>query len=430
MTQVAAPRAVRRAQARAQGVLFEPLPAPARREPVTAAQPPLGKSQSYRPQSASPLVKPVAPLLAAQRTATRWRQLLGLRKLSSRARVRQCKRPIGNSRVGLVTHAGGAHLTGLESCANVWVCPVCAPKIRARRMQDVLTAFDRHAANGGGFAFLTLTVQHDAGERLAFLLELLGAAWKNVAEQRAFKDWRKRTGLVGSITALEVTDGGNGWHPHRHVMFLTERPLSRDEVAAFEAKLDELYGRFLLKRGRKLGGVDVRTGRRVGVRLDYVPEGAAAASQLGRYITKLQAGFELTRGDLKQSRSAKGRQTFELLDDAMSGDQAAVDRWHEFEQAMTGKSAVRFSKGLRAHLGMVAAKTDEELAEEEVGGDAGLYLSAPLYRRLFWDGHVPAVLGDYAMDGDVAVLRLVQRHYPGEYLATDEEELLGCLLLC
>ena len=53
---------------------------------------------------------------------------------------------------------------------------------------------------------------------------------------------------------------------------------------------------------------------------------------------------------------------------------------------MTGKSAARFPKGLRAHLGMDQAKTDQELAEEEVGGDAGLYLSAPLYKRLFRDG--------------------------------------------
>jgi hypothetical protein len=40
--------------------------------------------------------------------------------------------------------------------------------------------------------------------------------------------------------ALEVTDGVNGWHPHRHVMLLTARPLTRDEIDAFEAVLDAL----------------------------------------------------------------------------------------------------------------------------------------------------------------------------------------------
>jgi hypothetical protein len=189
--------------------------------------------------------------------------------------------------------------------------------------------------------------------------------------------------------------------------------------------LDDLYGRWLRRKGRKANVTDAETGRRVGVRLEYVaPDNAARREQLGRYITKIQAGFELARGDLKTSRNAKGRLPFDLIDDAMAEGidaPAARMRWREYEQAMTGKSAVRFSKGLRAHLGMEEAKTDQELAEEEVGGDAGLYLSAPLYRRLFKDGHVPAVLTAYAGGGAVDVLKLVHLLYPGKYVANDEE---------
>jgi hypothetical protein len=364
--------------------------------------------------------------VAAARQAKRWGQLLGLRKLTSKARVKKCKSPIGSGRVGIAGHEAGAHYSGLQSCANVWVCPVCAPKIRAGRTNDVLLALERHAANGGGFAFLTLTVQHEMGEGLALLLELLGGAWKSVAEQREYKEWKQRIGLIGNITALEVTDGVHGWHPHRHVMLLTECPMSRDMVDALEGVLDELYGRWLAKQGRKTGGIDAATGRRVAVRLEYVVPGSA--EQLGRYITKLQAGFELTRGDLKVSRNAKGRLPFDLLDEAMAGEVQAAARWREYEQAMTGKSAVRFSKGLRAHLGMEKAKTDEELAEEEVGGDVGLYLSAPLYRRLFRDGHAATVLQLYADGQDMAVLRFVQERYPGKYVA-DDEEYDGVLLL-
>ena len=363
----------------------------------------------------------------AARLAERWARLRGLRTISKKKRIKSCKTPIGKSRVGLAGHEGGAHFTGLESCGNVWACPVCAPKIRAGRMQDVLTAFERHGANGGGFAFLTLTIAHEYGESLAYLLGLLGGAWKSVAEQRLYKEWRQRVGLVGNITALEVTDGGNGWHPHRHVMLLTARPLSRDEVEAFESVLDDLYGRWLTKQGRKRGGTDRDTGRRVGVRLDYVsPDDTGRQTQLGRYITKLQAGFELTRGDLKQSRQAEaagGKLPLDLLDVAMAGGDdaaAAVMRWREYEAAMTGKSAVRFSKGLRAHLDMQAAKTDQELAEEETDGDdAGLIISPALYRRLFRDGLAPSVLGEYARGGALAVLRLVHERYPGKYVAEE-----------
>ncbi|MFR9807359.1 protein rep [Pseudonocardia sp. RS010] len=303
---------------------------------------------------------------------------------------------------------------------------MCAPKIRAGRMADVLEAFDRHAARGGGFAFLTLTVQHSHGEKLAELLALLGGAWAFVARSREYRQWRERLGLLGNITALEVTDGRNSWHPHRHVMLFFERPPSRDEVEALEAVLDELYGRWLAKQGRKRGGVDQHTGRRVGVRLDYVPpDSAGRREQLGCYLTKLQAGFELARGDLKQSRQAAGaggRLPMDLLDviEAGGDDQAAaVARWREYEQAMTGKSAVRFSKGLRGELGMETAKTDQELAEEEVGGESGIFVTARLYRRSFKDGHAPALLAAYGVGGDVQVLRLLNLMYPGKIVAED-----------
>ena len=389
-----------------------------------AAEPPLGTSQSYRPTDGDQRIRAVPPEVAEARTVKRWGQLHGLRSRSSKKRVRKCKTVIGNGHVGLVANGGGSHFTGLESCGNIWVCPVCGPKIRASRTNDVLLAFDRHAANGGGFAFLTLTVQHEHGEALAMLLGVLGGAWKSVAEQREYKEWKQRLGMIGSITALEVTDGVNSWHPHRHVMLLTERPLSRNEVEAFEAVLDELYGRWITKQGRKRGGLDARTGRRVGVRLEYVAPGKR--EQLGRYITKLQAGFELTRGDLKQSRAAadgKGRLPFDILDEAMAGGEGAdqaLARWREYEQAMTGKSAVRFSKGLRAHLGMEAAKTDQELAEQVVGGEADIYIRARLFRRMTRDGHRARLLLAHRRGGELAVLQLVADLYGVSFAAEDE----------
>lgn len=398
----------------------------------------LGKPQSYRPTSVDQ-PKRVSPELTAIRLVQRWDRLNVAQRTTKKKRLRECKMPIGHSRIGLSAHDGGAHLTGVESCGNVWACPVCSPKIRAGRMGDVLLAIDRHLANGGGFGFLSLTVQHERGEALRMLLDLLGGAWKSVAEQREYKAWKARLGLLGTITALEVTTGEvNGWHPHRHVLLFFQRPPTRNEIEALEAVLDELYGRWLTKAGRKRGGVDSTTGRRVAVRLEYVTPGSPEHSeQLGRYLTKLQAGFELTRGDLKQSRQAKesgGRMPMDLLDVVASGDaderRAAVARWREYEAAMTGKSAVRFSKGLRALLDMQKAKTDQELAEEEVDGDdVGLYLDDQVYRRIKHEGRVPALLAHYTAGGAVQVLRFIHAAYPGEYVAEEGHYPSGVLLL-
>lgn len=380
----------------------------------------LDNTQSYKTLAALPQV---SKAVTEARIAERYYLLDGLKGgVSTKKRVRQCKTAIGNSRVGVVTHedSNGAHFVGVESCANVWCCPVCAPKIRAGRTADVVEAFERHQANGGGFAFLTQTLQHSHDDRLAPLLELLGKGWQYIANSRTYKAWKKRVGLVGNITALEVMYGvGAGWHPHRHMLLLTERPLSPDEVAALEAALHAVYVEWMAKRGRLAK-------ERVGLRIDPVTD---AKTAVAKYITKVQASFELTRADLKKTRASnKGDAPFDLLKHAVEGDPNAKRLWQEYEQAMTGKSAVRFSKGLRAHLGMDAAKTDEQLAEEEVGGDAGVYFSAPLFRRLTKDGHRAVLLWTASNKGDVGLLKLVAALYPGQYVA-DELQVPGAVVI-
>jgi hypothetical protein len=343
--------------------------------------------------------------------------------VSTKKRVRECKTPIGQSRVGLVLGGGVGHYSGLQSCGNVWACPVCTVKIREGRRADVLTALDVHTnLNGGGLVFMTATLAHTPAHRLAELVQLVAEMMTYISRQRAYQAWRDRVGLVGNITALEVTHGVNGWHPHRHTMMLTARRLSADEVVAGEAIIKALQDRFLAKIGWKLGK------DRVGIRLEYVAD-PTDTETLGKYITKMQAGWELTRSDLKQSRAAEGKgdMPFDLLDRAIEGDKTATRLWQEYEQAMTGRSSVRFSKGLRNHLGMDAALTDEELAEQEVGGETELYLTPKLYRRVFNDCQAVQLLRRLERGGARGVLQQLRKLY-GDRVDAAEEPGLGLLV--
>jgi len=45
-------------------------------------------------------------------------------------------------------------------------------------------------------------------------------AWRRTTTGRAGKDFRKLLGIKGTIRALEVTHGQNGFHPHLHVLLL------------------------------------------------------------------------------------------------------------------------------------------------------------------------------------------------------------------
>lgn len=362
-------------------------------------------------------------LVRRSRRDKRWQLLAGLRKISKLKGCRECGLPVGRSHVGVVLNGDVAHYRGIVSCANIHCCPRCAPKIRADRCQDAMRAMDIHAERGGGFVFLTQTIPHHVAHDLKTLLDLQRDAWEALCNSRAFKRWRERVGYVGRITSLEVTcnhDDAGGWHPHKHVMLFTERPLSLDEVMAWEAELHAVYNRYLAKRGWKASAVHI------GIRMDFVAE-PQNTEALGQYITKMQGAYELTRADLKMSRGVHGLMPFDLLERAINGDEQAKARWHEFELAMKGRSAVRFSPGLRDHLGMGKAKTDQEIAEEETGGELELSFTAEMFRKVIADGKATAVLDQAERSGCRGVLILLRCRY-GTALEAVETPGIGLLV--
>ena len=97
----------------------------------------------------------------------------GLWKASEVRRLRSCgRRRIDADRpVQGVVQDGVAHLTNLQLCGSVHSCPVCAPRIRSERAQEIEAGLGRWLAGGGGCEFITCTTPHDRGDRLAPLLE-------------------------------------------------------------------------------------------------------------------------------------------------------------------------------------------------------------------------------------------------------------------
>src|SRR5690606_25388944 len=49
------------------------------------------------------------------------------------------------------------------------------------------------------------------------------AAWKRTVDGRAAKNVRDFLGLKGTVRALEVTYGANGFHPHFHVLLFLDK---------------------------------------------------------------------------------------------------------------------------------------------------------------------------------------------------------------
>lgn len=291
---------------------------------------------------------------------------------------------------------GVAHYANLQTCASIHACPVCAPKIRSGRADEIEQAVSRWLNDGHAAYMLTLTVRHDAGDQLAALLDAISDSWKYCIDPVVWKGaWRHgcsktgrrwgcelrahdcprrwyddglrdELGVQGFIRALEVTHGANGWHPHLHVLVLVEQALDVAERAALEGHFFDHWGRRIAKHGY---GPLVEG---VGVHVSQVSSPADIADYVAKFVDDAGAsravGNELARHDLKNGRR-KGRTPWQVLTDAKDhGDARDLDIWTEYEKATFGRRAITWSHGLKDRLRVVEVD-DEELAEEKVGGD-------------------------------------------------------------
>jgi hypothetical protein len=235
---------------------------------------------------------------------------------------------------------------GLAHCGCVWECLHCATHVRSVRAQEVRAAV---AAHGQDRTYmLTLTVVHGMGDDLRRIRGGVADAWRRMHQGRWIADWRERVGVVGSIRALEVTHGHNGWHPHLHVLVLVED----DRI---EATVAELLERWQAAVERELGA-------------GHVPD-AEHGCVLTRcrdadYINKL--GLEITDpGDTKRGRVGH-RSPWQIGHDIMRwGRDRDRALWRAYCDGMRGARMLTWSVGLRERLRLGQEQTDEQIAEQE-----------------------------------------------------------------
>lgn len=307
--------------------------------------------------------------------------------VSSLPRVSWCGRRRTGPLVTLYVGARGAGFGGVAFCSSLWACPVCSAVIRQRRSAELEAALVKHLDGGGGGMLVTLTIPHDFDDALETTLGLVRAGWAYLRRQHTAKAAWGRAGVVGYVKAVEITHGRNGWHPHLHVLVMTEAPLSADATADFRGVVEAAWVAGTTPAGRRAPssefGVDVRP-LHVRGRLD---RGAVA-----RYLAKVQDGegrarspaLELARGDLKTGR-CRSSTPFELLAQLRDARQAGRNHqyrrlaalWGEYERVTHGRHGIVWSRGLKARLG-VGEVTDEQLLEEALNEDARplLYLDA------------------------------------------------------
>jgi replication protein len=341
----------------------------------------------------------------AARRLERHRMRTLLNEISSVRRTQRCGRFTVGDMATVRMLDGVAHWEGVETCAKVWGCPVCATKILARRADDATLAVVRHLGEdgAGGFGyFLTLTIQHTRRDSLATTIEVLTTAIRALWTDQLVKRQRKALGVIGQIRSIEITHGEASWHPHAHFVLFTERELDPVELLGLFCTLDAAWASTLIGLGWPEG--------KPGIRVDLVP---VYAGGVGAYLCKdgmpASVGNELGRGDLKSGRNGS-RTFFQIVADfGTDGRAADLDLIHEHEAATAGKSRVRWSPRLRARLIPEAAElTNEEIMAERRGGDATVHMLPATYRRVARiPGGTAYVMTAAELAGFEGVLRLL-----------------------
>ena len=340
----------------------------------------------------------VSEVLARAARRRRYELRDTMQHLTARDRLKGCGRKRVTPEVQVKLGTRGAGYAGLSYCESIWSCPTCSAVIRSQRADEIQRAVASHITGGGGALFITMTLPHGKKDPLRGLLKQVTQGWGKIMNRRSGRDWRDRLGLLGYIRAVEVTHGANGWHPHLHLLVLTETPVLSDTRAAFGAWLTSQWVTYTSDRAWKA------TGGKWGVDVQDV----TGSDGVTKYVAKVQdacgsdrvLGSEISRADLKTGRGRHGKTPFELLSDVTEyrADATLVPDgrherrigalWREYEEETAGLSALRWSPGLRDRLDVPEISDAELLASVDLGDDVQTVMRIPAA-----DWHVLVVSG-------------------------------------
>lgn len=259
---------------------------------------------------------------------------------------RRCVSELG-AHVSLKPLADGhrAKWGGLLRCGRVHVCPVCSAEIRARRRVQVVRAVRRMMETRPDLqiVMVTFTIGHRSRHELKMLLDGLKKAYRRMRQSGVVSRMFKRM-VHATIRAFEFTHGGNGWHPHIHVLLQTEK--WSDEQ---KAELTRTWRRIVVEM---MGG-------------EHCPDEAIGvvwsrpikSAEGGAYLAKL--GLEMTWGE-KKPRAQKSRGIWTIARHACEGDAQSVALWLEYEKATKGLRVLELDDRAAQY-----AKEQQEIEEHD-----------------------------------------------------------------
>jgi hypothetical protein len=309
--------------------------------------------------------------------------------ITRRQRLKRC----GNVALGPIeigTRGKLAYFRNLETCGNVWLCSVCSAKVLTKRKSEIRESIAKWTSMAKPFIFQTLTMSHDSTMDFESVRDAAFQAFAKTNTGR-FAQIHKDFGQEGYLKVAEVTVGENGWHLHFHVLRFIDHWLSNDEVQSWHALVFEKWSKSLTDMGLKAPQSKYQDFQQLVV-----------AEDLDGYFTK---AFDNPREMLDEILDTKHRTKtpWELIGPAVANAASKERRlWHDFENGSRGMRQITWARGFRQKIGMVDARTDEEVAaDDELEFQALLVISSRDAPRIGAMGRVASRVLSLTERGDL-----------------------------
>lgn len=285
----------------------------------------------------------------------RFQLLHHVRKLLPRERVSGCfyrrvskELPVD---VFLNKARNKANLGNIQRCANPWACPVCASIISEGRKREVKQAMDWWKSQGGSVLLMTLTVPHYSSTDIKQLKKYIQKAYGYLMKgTRKSRDLFEQYGINHYISALEVTFGKNGAHPHYHILMFTSAHITDPKSSAMR---DDFYLEWASSCDK--AGLDEPSWEH-GLDLQ---DGSKAA----QYVNKWGLEHEMTKSHMKKGKE-DSKTPFDLIRlFAATGDEEAARLFQLYYYTFKGSRQLNWSRNLKKSS-TTGDHTDQELVDQ------------------------------------------------------------------
>lgn len=329
------------------------------------------------------------------RRSDRFELQRGAAALTPNLRVAHCLwTPTGNQ-VDLLKRQNDARFNGVQTCGSVWSCPCCSARISEVRRQELrqLEEWAGSPRRNLRLVMMTLTARHRS-RPLRDMVDRLSKAKRRMQNRKAWQRLRVNGQLFGTVSVREATHSAvNGWHPHYHVLCLVRA--DSDEAAqellepmraawldclrkegltgtarrAFDLQNGDAVSAYISKHGRD--EEDRKKATKGRPAWGIAEEMTLGRTKRGGHKSErsLQDAMDDAAKKLSGKKVVESRSPWQILRDAVAGDEASEKLWQEYALVMHGRRQQVWSNGLKLACGVEEIDDDQAAEGEEFTED-------------------------------------------------------------